>query len=93
MVTVNKTVHRLEYSIKLQLVSYQYRFSLWFKQVIFNHGNKELGKDYILVTKNIFDELEYYGVQAKAGDMRGTATFSITEISNQIESAFNIPIR
>ena len=26
---------------------------LGFEQVIFNHGNKEFGKDYILVTKNI----------------------------------------
>jgi len=33
-----------------------------FEQVIFNHGNKEFGKDYILVTNNIFGETEYYGV-------------------------------
>lgn len=64
-----------------------------FEQVIFNHGNKEFGKDYILVTKDIFKETEYYGVQAKAGDMRGFAISSITEISNQIESAFKIPYK
>jgi hypothetical protein len=64
-----------------------------FEQVIFNHGNKEFGKDYVLVTKNIFEETEYYGVQAKAGDMKGSATSSITEISNQIESAFKIPYK
>ncbi|QAA34092.1 hypothetical protein [Clostridium manihotivorum] len=64
-----------------------------FEQVIFNHGKNEYGKDYVLVTKNIFGETEYYGVQAKAGDMRGSANSNITEISNQIENAFKIPYK
>ena len=64
-----------------------------FEQVIFNHGNKEFGKDYILVTKNIFGKTEYYGVQAKAGNMSGTATSNINEIVNQINTGFNVPYR
>lgn len=64
-----------------------------FQQVIFNHGNKEFGKDYILVTNNIFDETEYYGVQAKAGNMSGSATSSISEISNQVNLAFAVPYK
>ena len=64
-----------------------------FEQVIFNHGNNEFGKDYILVTKNIFGETEYYGVQAKAGNMSGAATSNISEITNQINIGFNNPYK
>lgn len=64
-----------------------------FEQVIFNHGNKEFGKDYILITKNIFGKTEYYGVQAKAGNMSGAATSNINEITNQINMGFNIPYK
>lgn len=64
-----------------------------FEQVIFNHGNKEYGKDYILVTKDIFGRVEYYGVQAKAGNMSGTATSNINEIVNQINTGFNVPYK
>lgn len=64
-----------------------------FEQVIFNHGNKEFGKDYILTTKNIFGKTEYYGVQAKAGNMSGAATSNINEITNQINMGFNIPYK
>ena len=64
-----------------------------FEQVIFNHGNKEFGKDYILVTKDIFGRIEYYGVQAKAGNMSGTATSNINEIANQINMGFNVPYK
>ena len=64
-----------------------------FEQVIFNHGNKEFGKDYILVTRDIFGRTEYYGVQAKAGNMSGTATSNINEIVNQINTGFNVPYR
>lgn len=62
-----------------------------FEQVIFNHGNKEYGKDYILVTKDIFGNAEYYGVQAKAGNMSGSANSDINEIANQINMGFSIP--
>jgi len=67
--------------------------NMGFEQVIFNHGNKEFGKDYILVTKNIFGKTEYYGVQAKAGNMSGAATSNINEITNQINMGFNIPYK
>lgn len=64
-----------------------------FEQVIFNHGNKEFGKDYILVTKNIFGKMEYYGVQAKVGDLSGKATSNISEIEHQINMGFNVPYK
>lgn len=64
-----------------------------FEKVIFNHGKKEFGKDYILVIKNIFGDTEYYGVQAKAGNISGSATSNIIEISNQINLAFTVPYK
>lgn len=64
-----------------------------FEQVIFNHGNNEYGKDYILVSKNIFGEPEYYGVQAKAGSLGGSATSNISEIKHQINMGFEIPYK
>lgn len=67
--------------------------NMGFEQVIFNHGNKEFGKDYILVTKNIFGKTEYYGVQAKAGNMSGAATSNINEIVSQINMGFTIPYK
>lgn len=64
-----------------------------FEQVIFNHGNKEFGKDYLLVSHNSFGEIEYYGVQAKAGDISGSAMSGIWEICNQIKTAFTVPYK
>ena len=61
------------------------------EQVIFNHGKREFGKDYLVVTKDIFGQPEYYGVQAKAGNISGSATSGILEICNQIKLAFTIP--
>lgn len=67
--------------------------SLRFDKVIFNHGNKEFGKDYILETTNIFGNKEYYGVQVKAGNLSGSASTNIQEIINQINMAFEVPYR
>lgn len=61
-----------------------------FEQVIFNHGTHEFGKDYILVTKNIFGKMEYYGVQAKAGNMSGAATSNINEILAKYTWSFSL---
>ena len=54
---------------------------------------ENLIKDFILVTKNLFGIKEYYGVQAKAGSLSGTATSNITEITNQINMGFNVPYK
>ena len=58
-----------------------------------HYGNKEFGKDFILVTNNLFGIKEYYGVQAKAGSLSGTATSNIMEITNQINMGFNVPYK
>lgn len=59
--------------------------------VVFNHGNSEFGKDYILITENRFGLKEYYGVQVKAGNISGAASGDITTITTQIQMAFTIP--
>ncbi len=64
-----------------------------FEKVIFNHGSKEFGKDYILVTTNLFKEKEYYGVQVKSGNISGSSRSDILEITNQIDMAFSVPYK
>lgn len=68
-----------------------YFSQLKFEKVIYNHGNQEYGKDFILRTTNIFGEHEHYGVQAKAGNLSGSAKQDIKEIVNQINMAFEVP--
>ena len=62
-----------------------------FKSVRYTHGNKEFGKDYILEFDNIFGKKEFYGVQAKAGDISGGANALVQTIVSQINMAFSIP--
>lgn len=69
----------------------RYFKSLGFGKVIYNHGNKEFGKDYILEIVNIFGEKEFFAVQVKAGDLSGKAKGNILEITNQIKMAFKVP--
>lgn len=64
--------------------------NLGFIKVRYNHGNKEFGKDYILETKNLFGDKEYYGVQVKAGNISGNAKSNILELTSQIKMAFKI---
>ncbi len=66
---------------------------LGFEKVIFNHGNTEFGKDYILQTTNIFGTKEFYGVQVKAGNLSGSASRNIGELVNQINMAFKVPYK
>lgn len=64
-----------------------------FEKVIFNHGNREFGKDYVLVTTNMFGGKEYYGVQVKAGKISGSVNSDIQELINQINMAFTVPYK
>lgn len=42
-----------------------------FESIIFNHGTKEFGKDYILSEMTKIGKIRYYGVQVKAGNIEG----------------------
>ena len=70
-----------------------YLKKMGFESVKFTHGTSEFGKDYLLSVNNIFNEKEYYGVQVKAGDLRGTANAKISEIIEQIRMAFTVPYK
>lgn len=64
---------------------------LGFSNVKYNHGKREYGKDVVFARKTEFDELEYWGAQAKFGNISGGTNSDITEIINQAEDAFKMP--
>lgn len=64
---------------------------LGFTNVKYNHGKREFGKDVVFARKTEFDDLEYWGAQAKFGDISGGATSDINTIINQAEDAFRMP--
>lgn len=59
--------------------------------VRYTHGTKEYGKDFTFSQLSSFGNLIHYGVQVKAGDMRGNVKSDIDEILGQIEDAFAMP--
>jgi len=64
-----------------------------FKDARYTHGTKEYGRDFFLEYQTSFGQSIYFGLQAKTGDIRGTANSTITTILEQIARAFENPIR
>jgi len=64
---------------------------LGFTNVKYNHGTKEYGKDIVFARKTEFDDLEFYGVQVKYGDVSGSAKSDIDELISQADDAFKMP--
>lgn len=64
---------------------------LGFINIKYNHGKREFGRDIIFARITEFDELEYWGVQLKYGDICGAANSGIDIILSQAESAFSMP--
>lgn len=62
-----------------------------FESVIFNHGSRGFGKDYILKEVTKIGTFRYYGVQVKAGNIDGGVNSQIDNIIYQIRDAFEIP--
>jgi len=62
-----------------------------FSEVKYTHGTKEFGKDIIFSKINEFNRIEYYALQAKAGDVKGSVSGQVNEIIQQIDDAFRIP--
>lgn len=62
-----------------------------FLSVRFSHGQKEYGKDFTFSELTPFGDLRHYGLQAKAGNIRGGVNSDIDEIIGQIEDAFQMP--
>lgn len=55
------------------------------------HGPTEFGRDFVFTEHTRFGTLRYYGLQAKAGSVRGGNNSKIDDILGQIEDAFTIP--
>lgn len=62
-----------------------------FLHVKYTHGPQEFGKDFTFSEVTPFETYRYYGLQAKAGDLNGSATSKIHEIVNQANLAFSHP--
>lgn len=62
-----------------------------FETVKYTHGINEFGKDIILSKINDFGEVEYIGVQVKAGNIKGNTKSVINDLLEQIQNAFNVP--
>lgn len=62
-----------------------------FEGIIFNHGVREFGKDYILFERTKIGKIRYYGVQVKAGNIEGGVNSQIDNIICQIKDAFEMP--
>ncbi len=62
-----------------------------FLSVRYRGGSKEYGKDFTFSELTRFEILRHYGLQAKAGNVRGNVKSDIDEILGQLEDAFSMP--
>jgi hypothetical protein len=88
----NPQYEKVEKLFSLELLQPLF-YKMGFEKVIYNHGTKEFGKDFILTTFNKFGVEDYYGVQVKAGNIRGNVKSEVDEIINQCDDAFKIPYK
>ncbi|MEK6407665.1 MAG: hypothetical protein AABN34_11935 [Acidobacteriota bacterium] len=59
--------------------------------VRYTGGRKEYGKDFTFSETSAFGAHRHYGLQAKAGDVRGGVNAAIDELLGQIADAFAMP--
>jgi hypothetical protein len=62
-----------------------------FLNVRYTHGTREYGKDFTFSELTQFGDFRHYGLQAKAGDIRGGVNSDIDELLGQINDAFSMP--
>jgi hypothetical protein len=62
-----------------------------FAEVRYTCGNDEYGKDFVCLEYTKSGEKRYIGVQAKKGDIRGTANAQVEKIINQVQTALEMP--
>ena len=63
-----------------------------YKNIKYNHGKEEYGRDVIFSEKNKFHEEMFYGIQVKAGDVNGSVNSQVDMLIGQLDDAFNMPI-
>ena len=62
-----------------------------FLSVRYLQGAREYGKDFTFSELTPFGHLRHYGLQAKAGDVRGEVNSSVDELIGQATDAFSMP--
>ncbi len=62
-----------------------------FIDVHYTHGQREYGKDFTFSEQTSFGNLRHYGLQAKAGNIRGNVNSEIDELIGQLNDAFSMP--
>ncbi|CAM1333003.1 hypothetical protein [Tenacibaculum aestuariivivum] len=62
-----------------------------YDNVIYNHGVKEYGKDFIFSEIDRLGLTKYTAIQVKAGNLRGNVKSDIDEILAQADDAFSMP--
>ena len=62
-----------------------------FKNVIYNHGTREYGKDFTFNDYDKFGQKRNYSIQAKAGDVSGKTNGKIDELIGQVKDSFEMP--
>jgi hypothetical protein len=62
-----------------------------FENVRCRHGTREYGKDFTFSEPTKFGTYRHYGLQAKAGDIKGSVNAEIDEIIGQLDDAFKMP--
>lgn len=62
-----------------------------FVNIIYNHGKNEYGKDIIFSRVTEFYDVEYWGLQAKFGNISGENKSDIDTIISQIDDSFKMP--
>ena len=66
--------------------------SLGFRNVVFNHGPREFGRDILFSRQSEFGIPEYWAAQVKLGNVSGKSNSYIDLIVSQAQEAFKIPV-
>ncbi len=92
--TLSGAVWRKEYETKEDLyctdILYPLLRKMGYIDVRYRHGTKEYGKDFTFSEQTKFGNLRHFGLQAKAGNLRGNVNADIDEIIGQLNDAFSM---
>ena len=93
--SLSGAIWKKEYEKKESLFSTEILYPLLrkmgFLDVRYTHGIKEFGKDFTFSELTKFGNFRHYGMQVKAGNMRGNVNADIDEILGQLNDAFGMP--
>jgi len=74
-----------------QEIIYPLLLRMDFHHIQYSHGRREYGRDFIFSETTPFGGTRFYGIQVKAGDIRGGVNSEIDEILGQLDDAFGMP--